>query len=135
MDNNKMKVFTVQLISKVRAKHFLKREIMKKERLHGLNRPRAHIMRMRRKNHDIKKRKELEEDNDSRCINGLFGPLALIICIVSTFGIMLFPTHNILINPECWYEIIFSTSLFYLFASSVVAIETEATITATHLLE
>ena len=93
---------------------------MKEEPQQFINRFGAYIMRIARRKLEHTNQEESEEGTDSNLINGLLGPLAILICVASTFGVTLLPSHNIFINPECWYELIFSTSLFHLVASTVV---------------
>ena len=67
-------------------------------------------------------------DAQSRCIDGFYGPLALVICIASCFTITLAPASNILINPECWYELMLLTTGYHFFTSCALAIETKDTL-------
>ena len=62
------------------------------------------------------------EEHGFRYINGLYGILALIIMIGSTFSLTLLPTHNAIARPDCWYEFIFSSSFpaFFLTASNAM---------------
>ena len=41
-------------------------------------------------------------------VDGLYGPLALVISISSSFLITILPAHNVLTKPNYWYEVIFS---------------------------
>ena len=126
MENNKLKIFTVLTSSNMNSNHFVTRKTMKEELFQAMTQFGADVRRIASRKLEHQNEEKLEEGTNSKCIHGLFGPFAIFICIASTFGVMLLPTHNIFLNPECWYELTFSTTLFYLFASTVVAIETEA---------
>ena len=125
MENKKLKIFTILPSSNTDPNLLDRLKTLKEELLQCMDRFGTHIMSIARRKPEHQNQEELEEDTNSKCINGLLGPFAILICISSTFGVMLLPIHNIFINPECWYELIFSTSLYYLFTSTVVAIETE----------
>ena len=52
----------------------------------------------------------LNKDDDVKLIHLLYGPLTLVFLTASTFSITLLPVHNVLLHPEYWYEIVFTTS-------------------------
>ena len=120
MKNKNLKIFTVLPSSNMNPNLIGRQKTMKEELLQCLDRFGTHIMSIVRRKPEHQNQEELEEGTDSKCINGFLGPFAIIICISSTFGVMLLPTHNIFISPECWYELTFSTSLYYLFTSTVI---------------
>ena len=58
--------------------------------------------------------------------NGLYGALALIVCVTSSFPITLIPVHDNIIDPKYWYEVILSflSLTFFIAASYVVRAQT-----------
>ena len=59
---------------------------------------------------DIKKQNnsifDCNKANEKNILHGLYGPLALVICILGSTCVTLIPAHNVITNPEFWYEII-----------------------------
>ena len=120
MGNNRLKIFTILPSSNTNPNLIDRRKTIKEELLQYMNRFGAQIMSIARRKLEHQTPEELEEGTNSKCIYGLLGHFAILICIASTFGVMLLPTHNIFLNPDCWYELTYSTSLFYLVASTIV---------------
>ena len=54
-------------------------------------------------------------ESETRSINSLYGPLCLLILTSAAFGPTLIPVHNVITNPDYWFEIVFSTSSTYFF--------------------
>ena len=77
---------------------FVRKKTMKEELQQFINRFGAYIMRIARRKLEHTNQEESEEGTDSNLINGLLGPLAILICVASTFGVTLLPSHNIFIK-------------------------------------
>ena len=64
------------------------------------------------KKHDILRITAESSSNDAivtSYVDGMYGPLALCIVISASFSVTMIPVHNVIQNPEYWYEITFST--------------------------
>lgn len=123
---NDIKIFTLQSTPKKCSNALGVLKKSEKKFSYRMNRSRKTVFRKRERSFNTQVQLESKKNEESFCINGLLGPLALTICIVSSFGITIFPLSNVFINPECWYELIFATSFEQLVTAAIVAIEIEA---------
>ena len=57
--------------------------------------------------------------------NGLYGLLALFIICAAPFSVTLLPVNNVIVNPEYWYEFVYSNLSMLLFSVISVVIELE----------
>ena len=52
----------------------------------------------------------LNKDDDVQLTHMFYGPLTLVFLTTSSFSITLLPVNNVLLHPEYWYEIVFTTT-------------------------
>lgn len=121
----KTNIFTVQSASTVCTHNISCRKTRKKHGIHQLKEIRKN-MRMNKKK--LMKCKRWSEKIDGvakvSCADGFYGILALLILTSSAISATLIPVNNILMNPDYWYEIIFSsssTAFFYACCSTIGA--------------
>ena len=67
-----------------------------------------------------------DDDLKIKCVDGLYGLLALVILTSASLSPTMLPVHNVISNPEYWYEIIFSSfsTAFFLSNCGTIAAET-----------
>ena len=63
----------------------------------------------------------LNKDDDIKLTHMFYGPLTLVFLTASSFSITLLPVNNVLLHPEYWYEIFFTTLSQAIFTASQVA--------------
>ena len=66
---------------------------------------------------------DLDDDQKWKFTDAFYGILMLLIVTLAPFSVTLLPVNNVLTNPECWYEILFSTTSLYFFLACSTAIE------------
>ena len=64
----------------------------------------------------------------SRFIHIFYGPLALVILTLGCFSMTVLPVHNVIPNPEYWYEIIFSSTSVFFHMACCATIVAECTV-------
>ena len=64
--------------------------------------------------------------NNSKIAEILYGPLTLAILIVSPLSVTLLPVNNVIVDPEYWYENVFSMLSWHFFLAIAVALNMKA---------
>ena len=100
--NNKIEIFTLTPVSSVEIKPSVQRTSRKEKSISTLN-----TCKGKKAPQSINKDMVLcrEKIDDSKFINGLYGPLVLLIIIASSFSLILFPMNNVFAQPKYWYEL------------------------------
>ena len=73
-------------------------------------------------NLDSEMQQKLDKNDDIDILDCFYGAIALSIITISSFSVILLPVHNVIISPQYWYEIIFSSSSLMIFMVSAIAI-------------
>ena len=125
MHNNTSKIFNVQSVSPVCTKVPSVKRPNKRNQVYSFKHSKSRTVL--KKAWNVKSVRNLKSDDevDSSGIDGFYGILALVICTMACFTITLLPAHNAITNPEYWYEIVFSLSLWLLFNGITHAIVAE----------
>ena len=116
MDNTSH-IFTIENSTKASSKLSAVKSIRKKNISRDTRRSRAPIIPQRKRSSG-KTNLSVSNNDDSKFIHCFYGILAQIILIASPSFMILIPVNNLLANPSYWYEIIFTTTPFALFAST-----------------
>ena len=102
MANDKSSVFILKVASSAPKKELIKNSnILKKY----FNRVFPRI----KSTHQSELTSEIVDDVEATYKDSLYGLVALVILMSASFSSTLLPVHNVLINPEYWYEIVFSS--------------------------
>ena len=65
------------------------------------------------------------EENRPECFNSLYGPFSVILCILGSSCVTLMPAHNVITNPEFWYEVILHSILLIFVQASLTIIRAQ----------
>ena len=68
---------------------------------------------------------DMEDNTGSTYIHGFYGLAVLAILSMAPFSATLLPAENVILKPEYWYELIFSTISCDLFGMSAAVMEME----------
>ena len=119
--DSKSTIFTVQNSPEVSLKH----SNLKKSKRDGIvlnsNLPIPGSINQRRWILPTSRNVTLNKDDDVQLTHMFYGPLTLVFLTASSFSITLLPVNNVLLHPEYWYEIFFTTSSQAIFAASLLA--------------
>lgn len=126
ISSSKSYIFTVQLASKECTQN----SGDKKVRINnGKDQQKGRLENMKMTKKRLMLRKswatEMNDATKTSSIDGFYGILALMILTSSSLSATMIPVNNILINPEYWYEIIFSlaSSAFFFACASTIGAE------------
>ena len=103
---NKIEIFTLTPVSTVEIKPSVQRTSRKEKSISTLNTCKGKKAPQSTNKDMVLCREKID---DSKFINGLYGPLVLLIIIVASFSLILFPTNNVFAQPKYWYELPIST--------------------------
>ena len=121
---SKSKIFTVQPLSTTRSQEIDTEKSIKQKLEHNSDDSKAKQFCHKGWMIQCTNESNLDEYVDWKFTDGLYGFLTLGIAVISPFSVTLLPVNNVLIYPEYWYEILFSTTSFHLFWACSSAIET-----------
>ena len=115
--SEKTEIFTVEPISFVEIKSSVQRTDRKEKSIRILN-----ICKGKKVHQNRNKEMVLfvPEIDDSKFIDAFYGPLILLIIIISPFSITLLPMNNVFVQPEYWYELPISTISLTVFTSTAI---------------
>ena len=125
MSNDKGKVFTIPPDLIVDKKESIRTCSKRKKLWNGLKKFKLANFHLNGDDIRVEYPEESANADKSRLIDGIYGPVALVICISASFTVTLLPAQNVITNPEYWYEIFFSTSSFFFFLATATVIEAE----------
>ena len=115
----------ISIISQASTKVSIENGIQR-ERLGAISsRSKALLLRRSRKICRSMTTSKMSGSARTRFIHIFYGPLALAILTLGCFSTTLLPVHNVITNPEYWYEIIFSSTsvFFHMACCSTIAAE------------
>ena len=126
MPREDSKIFIVEPVSRDTSIEYARSVAEGRKRIKKLDRLRKLISKPKGRKKSFKMIAETFDNTSFPFVDGLYGPLALVISILSSFWTTLLPVHNVLINPNYWYEILFSSVAFVFLVASFVAVRSEA---------
>ena len=125
---NEPNVFTIQPTSNVRNSDKAQKKTKHRQIiiLEALRHNEEKIFNESGCSQQSKKENDFNVDSEPKCSQSLYGLLCLLILTSAATSATLLPVHNAVINPDFWYEMIFSTSsTFFLVACcTTIGIET-----------
>ena len=114
-------IFTIQRPSRNWNISPTQDKIGKNENTPDLKQSKKKFFRPKRSSNRSLRALQQNVDMDPKFTDSLYGILSLLIMTLSSFSVTVLPVNNVLMKPEYWYEIIFSTSFAPFFMACATA--------------
>ena len=126
MFRNKPNIFTVQTSIHMDSKECPRQNPLKGKLDRRLNQSKVNVCKRKEPHVRSKWLSMLKIGFGRANFGGFYGLLATIVTILASFSVALLPTNNVLVHPQYWYEVIFSTILWFLYKAICTATEVKA---------